>query len=554
MAVLDSQKDAVVNALGHPHSGFTLNPLRILRSLDLRGQFLALLAIQLALLGLVAALGLFGLARLRAGQASLGGDLPKEAAVARVLHDSDVLRVIHLSLIGAGRNPEYVEKRLKRLDAVEQDLNRSLQEMEAQAWSPADRDKVVRIGAGMRKYLGAFRPLLARARQAGAADLPTLIEANTEFRREGYNLLLDLLPAIQTSAEARVAGDFAASRTSQYAILAGLCAAVVLGLAFTWLVSAHVRRQAASLQGAMEQLRQGDLSRPARTEGGGELAQTARALSDVIQHLGEDILTISQVSQRMASSAQELAATAAQTDQATAEIGRSAQEQLRIMEAGAGLVHQMKQLAQEVQGGAHRLEELSALSHEAAREGSASARDCDLAMAEIQVSSGRVGKVTGVISDLARQTNLLSLNAAIEAAKAGTQGRGFAVVAEEIRKLAECSAVSAREITDLIQESTARVDSGTRAVAQVSARLQAIQEHIRENGEGVRGITAAMDRQTQTSGGLLTHLDTVGALTGRNASATSQLTAAMHETAQTVDELAALASRLQTLTGYFRVT
>ncbi len=92
----------------------------------LRGKFLLLFWSQMILLGLVFVLGYAALNRLRSGQIELGGNLPKAAVAAQVLHDSDALRVIHVSLIGGGRNVEYVDKRLKRLKEVEGMLTASL--------------------------------------------------------------------------------------------------------------------------------------------------------------------------------------------------------------------------------------------------------------------------------------------------------------------------------------------------------------------------------------------------------------------------------------------
>jgi methyl-accepting chemotaxis protein len=530
-----------------------MNPMRFFRNLNLRGQFLLLLGTQLLLLALVAGLGWAGLERLRGDQAVLGGNLPKAAVAARVLHDSDVLRVIHVSLIGAGRNPEYVEKRLKRLKEVETDLQRSLAELAALNWEPEERLQVDAINSGMRKYMDAFPAVLEQARRASLEQLPALIEANTAFRRDGYNQLLKMLPAIQLSGEKLVEKDEGLTRTSQFSLLAGLATAVAVGLLLTRLVSVQVRRQADGLLRAMAALKQGDLGRSERVDGAGELAETGRALAGVVEQLGSDIRTISEVSERVASSAVELSATLGEMDQATGEIGKGAHEQRRIMEDGTGLVREMTQLTASVQDGTRRLEQLAGASEHAAADAGLSAKESDQAMAAILESSSNVGKITVVIADIARQTNLLSLNAAIEAAKAGAQGKGFAVVAEEIRKLAERSAVAAREIADLVKESSVRVDSGTQAVADVNDKLGAILANIHENGNRVREISQAMARQAQASGTLLGHLDAVGHLTERNASATSELVASMHETVSTIDDLAALASRLRSLTGRFLV-
>ncbi|BDU77676.1 methyl-accepting chemotaxis protein [Mesoterricola sediminis] len=529
-----------------------MNPLRRLRNLDLGAQFLALLASQLFLLAVVSVLAVEGLHRLRAGQGVLGGQLPKEAAAAQVLHDSDVLRVIHVSLIGAGRNPEYVEKRLRRLAEVEADLEKSLARLEALDWSAQAREDVRVIAEGMRGYLKAFPPILDQARKAGQADLPALIEANTALRREGYNRLLQLIQALQKEGEDLVVRDQAAAWRWEMAILAGSMTAVVIGLGFTAYLGRGVQRQAAQLLASMRAVQEGDLSRRCEAPGGGELGRTRDALNQVIDNLERHIRTITDVSHRVASSATQLSATVGEVAGATDEIGHSAQEQRMIMEEGNGLVRDMGRITGRVQEGATRLSGIAEASESAAGASQASASESDKAMEAIQESSGQVGRITGVIADIARQTNLLSLNAAIEAAKAGAQGKGFAVVAEEIRKLAERSAVAAKEISSLVGESAERVRLGIQAVALVNDGLDTIQGHIRENGAQVRDIAGAMGDQSDLTRRLLTHLEAMGTLTERHGSATTELVATMQETNRTAEELAFLATELQRLTEAFR--
>jgi methyl-accepting chemotaxis protein len=530
-----------------------MRPFRAIAGLNLRGQFLLLLVSQLALLALVAALGARSLERLGAGQRALGAGLPKASAVARVLHDSDTLRVIHVSLIGAARNPDYVARRLKRLKEVEADLAKSLAGMEAAAWTAPERADVARIVAGMRQYMEAFPPVLARAAKAGPDDLPELIEANTAYRRDGYNLLLAMLPRLQEAGEAQVRADLATGRTGEGLLLGGFLAALGLGLAVTHFLGRRVRRQAEGLLASMEALRQGDLAGPRTEPGGGELGVTAGALNAVLDQLGDHIRTIADVSQRVASSATELSATVAQVRQAGDEIGGSAQEQRRIMEQGAGLARDMRDLAGTVQEGAERLQGLAEAAEAGAGSACAGAKASDEAIAGILDSSRKVGQITRVIGEIARQTNMLALNAAIEAAKAGHQGRGFAVVAEEVRKLAERSADAAKEISALVGESDARVETGIQAVGRVSQDLDAIRAGSRENAAQVRTIAAAMENQARAVAELLDHLGRIGALTERHGSSTTELAATMHETSRTVDDLASLAGRLHGLTEHFRL-
>jgi methyl-accepting chemotaxis protein len=116
-------------------------------------------------------------------------------------------------------------------------------------------------------------------------------------------------------------------------------------------------------------------------------------------------------------------------------------------------------------------------------------------MNEIQKSSAQVQQMVHVIQQLAAQTNLLAMNAAIEAAHAGEYGRGFAVVADEVRSLATSSAKSTHEIQQNIKDMIAKIDAGAGAISSAGLSFQDIAGKVTENGELVRTISNAMEEQ-----------------------------------------------------------
>src|SRR5690606_30201749 len=117
-------------------------------------------------------------------------------------------------------------------------------------------------------------------------------------------------------------------------------------------------------------------------------------------------------------------------------------------------------------------------------------------MREINAASKNIADIIGIIDEIAVQSNLLALNAAVEAARAGEQGRGFAVVATEVRNLAQRSAKAAHEIKDLIQDSVAKVDGGSKLVEESGEMLQRIRDSVRKVTDIVAEIAAASQEQS----------------------------------------------------------
>jgi methyl-accepting chemotaxis protein len=117
-------------------------------------------------------------------------------------------------------------------------------------------------------------------------------------------------------------------------------------------------------------------------------------------------------------------------------------------------------------------------------------------MSDIDASSGKISDIIGVIDGIAFQTNILALNAAVEAARAGEQGRGFAVVASEVRNLAQRSAAAAKEIKGLINDSSEKVESGGKLVAEAGATMQEIVDAVRRVTDIMGEISSASQEQT----------------------------------------------------------
>ena len=527
----------------------------LLASLRLRGKFTALFAIQAILILVVSALGWVGLERLEEGQTSIQFGLEKAHIVSKTLNDSNVIRAIHVSMVAGAKDPAYVEKRAKKLDEYILSLKVDFEKMTTLPWSDEERVLMTEGVRATKAYNDSFQETLAAAQASpSAAPLAAHLEGKVENQRKAREAFDKLMATIEKANASRVKADITQSNSVQQAILGAALLSLVLGFLFTRMVSKQVGHSAQTIETAMEALSQGDLTVSCSLPGQDEFAHIGRSVNDVASHLRRDVNQISHITARTASGATELAATAEQLRDATDHISRSSEQQRTAMGHSASALEQMAASISEVRNSAASAESLSVASLQASAQGQASSRDSAQAMQAIQESSGKVGRIISVITDIARQTNLLSLNAAIEAAKAGTMGKGFAVVAEEIRKLAERSGAAAKEITALIGESAERVEVGSGAVGLVGTSLEAIERNVSSNADLVREIARAMEEQSRASADVVQAMSATTELTDRNASAATELAATVHETARTTDELARLAQDLQSLTLRFKLS
>lgn len=269
------------------------------------------------------------------------------------------------------------------------------------------------------------------------------------------------------------------------------------------------RLAVSKLKGGLMELAEGNLSVRLPEQTHKDLAGVFQSFNTTVKHLS------SMVGQIQATSEQLLSGATAITTGANALSQRGEQQAASLEETNAA----MEQMSERIRSSAQNATKVRAAANEAAQgvsQGEDIVRSAIAAMDRIESSSKQVSDIIKVIDSIAFQTNILSLNAAVEAARAGDAGKGFAVVAQEVRQLAQRSADAAKDITALIQASTREVDTGSRYVRQsgdvlseintttetVVNNITAISESVEEQSQGVSEIhraIAELDRNTQNN-------------------------------------------------------
>lgn len=490
--------------------------------------------------------------------------LPSIATLSVMLENSLRLRITSFRTL-VNREPAS----LRETDARIAELIGKLQSAKkAYAALPAEADELAvfkQFEATLSTFLEIQAKVLELSGQDKIEDMRVLINTRmkeaTDLMGAQINqlILMNTKSATEAAALSRQEYD-----SANLGIIGVSVVAVLLTILLAWLLTRSIVNPLSRAVRAAEEIAAGDLTRPIDVDGKDEAAQLLLALVTMQRNLRQTIELISGSSTQLASAAEELSAV-------TEESSRGLQQQNNEIEQAATAVNEMTAAVEEVARNAVSTSEASQQSNQTARQGRDRVLDTVKSIQDmtqqLQATSGLVeglaaqgrdiGKVLDVIRSIAEQTNLLALNAAIEAARAGEAGRGFAVVADEVRALAHRTAQSTTEIEqmvagiqtrtgDAVQSMSRNTDSTRTTLSLANSAgdaLELITEAIAQINERNLVIASASEEQAQVSREVDRNLVNIRDLAAQTAAGANQTSAASHELSRLAVDLKAMVAR-----------
>jgi len=485
--------------------------------------------------------------------------------------------------------PEFKNEIQTKSDKVKQIVSQLTPLMETQQ----EKELLIQLDTTHTKFTAVNLKVLELFGQGKIAEAQQL--SFTEGRSLRKNLEGTFNDLIQIQKEEitvnRSASDLYATRIRIIVTFVSL-GLILAGLIFGFILSRNIVNP---IHKITEDMKTGNLNFATLNVSNDEIGLLTQSFGTMVAKLQNMILNIKDSAEKVAGASQHLTASSDQSALAATqvaavinEVADGAQRQLEAVDHTRQTVDQMSEQIQEVTAKIINVANSSKQTETAAQAGLAhietsvkqmqsinqTVKHSSLLVRKLGDRSMEIGQIIETISAIANQTNLLALNAAIEAARAGEQGRGFSVVAEEVRKLAEESQASAKQIATLIgaiqtettqavsamEAGNKEVQTGSEVVVSAGQSFTNIVQRVNEVSEQVQGISATMQRLADGGQNIVNSVSQVEVVTKttvsqtqRVSASTQEQSAAMEEIASNSQGLAKMAEKLKDIVRAFTV-
>lgn len=531
------------------------------RNMKIRNKLLVLIVMSSVTLIATGILGIVNMGRINSGLGEANANMQQVSLMDEMKNDFLGMRLDIVYLM-ALKDRNLVAERIGKFDEKVASVQEKLKKIEQVEHTAEEKAWIKEFQDGFAAYVANSATMKTLAQQASL----TGAEKQYADLREYAQKKLAPLYAAPAEAISRVVQFNIKESEQEYlndtrmyhrivtftGILIAFCVLAAIGMGI--LIMTSITGPLAKVSAVVARVAAGDLTVATEVDSRDEMGGLAKDVDSMVTNLREIVYSLDASSTQVASAATELFAIADQMATGTNEVAAQA---TTVATAGEEMAATSTQIASNCCASADNANEVSAsaqrsvgIIHETI-EGmtriATKVSETAKTMGKLGERSDQIGVIVGTIEDIADQTNLLALNAAIEAARAGEQGRGFAVVADEVRALAERTTKATREIGEMIhaiqkevkdivvamEDGVTEVESGTRNAGLSGEALQAILEQVSAVTEQISQIATAAEQQTSTTAEIANNI--------------MQITQGIEQTSQGTQDASAAANELSTL-------
>lgn len=471
--------------------------------------------------------------------------------------------------LAAEQDPEIVDDILREMADYQTQMETRLEEYSRIPLSEQETALLAEIHRYWPEYTANIVHIADRARRGDTGNAMTMTQGAVQnvFRLIEKNFSEIVKLNKERARQAQEEGHSLARRILQFTT-AGMLISIALGILIALAVTRNIVTPLTQAVTELNRIALGDMTSAITVSGNDEASHMMRSLGVVQSELSKIVAKLQSTASYMHEAVTEVSASTGQLTISAAESSKkmtttaSSLEQLtQSVEQVGNNADQASSLASEARNAAKKGMQLGNLASQDAREASQRVAETGDMIQRLSAEIGQIGFIANLIKDVADQTNLLALNAAIEAARAGEQGRGFAVVADEVRKLAERTTTSAQQINDMINAiknetesvvvsmslSQKTMDGVREKVSQTTSAIAQIEDRVSSAVAAVAEISSALRDQKNTSSDIAQNTENVARFSEANAREAETVSRAMAE-------VQALAEELGAMTQHFRVS